>query len=331
MILGPASDPAGVKAGAPNDAAHAFELIAAAGDAGHANFVSRGDNSGTNTQEKIIWGLSNVAKNAKNEPGSGASDNPGWYHKANLGQADTVRLTDQCPFDNGGCYEMTDRGTYNRLKAAGATQLQIVSEKNNPPARGGLNLQVNSFHAYIVNPSKVKATINVAGAKAFLDFLTSEKFQGELKGYPNTTDPAFYADARPTFGLKKPAALPLPKTLDADQKLDVRGILTNQLPGGYLLTGVPLFLQRVDSATSTPVLAATKTSNGQGYKLQHLLYRSGTLRVFFPGFLDLQPATLDLGKVDVKAVIDLKKAKVTSWACSSRERSTRTATVRRPS
>src|SRR5262249_56636310 len=108
VILGPANDPAGVLTGAPHDAAKAFELIAAAGDQGKANFVSRGDNSGTNTQEKIIWGLSNVAKNAKNEPGSGASANPGWYHKANLGQADTVRLTDQCPFSNGGCYEMTD-------------------------------------------------------------------------------------------------------------------------------------------------------------------------------------------------------------------------------
>ena len=42
-----------------------------------------------------------------------------------------------------------------------------------------------------------------------------------------------------------------------------------------------------------------------------MLYRSGTLRLFFPGFLDLQPATLDLGKINVKAVIDLTKAKVT--------------------
>src|SRR5262249_31878005 len=156
VILGPTSDPAGVFTGAAHDAAKAFELIAAAGDQGKADFVSRGDNSGTNTQEKIIWALTNVGRNAKDEPGSGASGNPSWYHKAGLGQAATVQLTSQCPFSSHNCYEMTDRGTYNRLvNLKTVTNLKIVADKNTPKARGGENLLVNSFHAYAVNPAKI--------------------------------------------------------------------------------------------------------------------------------------------------------------------------------
>src|SRR4051812_4006769 len=110
VIVGPASDPAGILKAAPHDAVGAFEAIAAAGAAGKANFVSRGDNSGTNTKERDIWGLSRTAHDARNEPAGG-----GWYHRAGLGMADTLRLTQQCPFAGGGCYTITDRGTLQQL------------------------------------------------------------------------------------------------------------------------------------------------------------------------------------------------------------------------
>src|SRR6201999_1148532 len=44
VIPGPLDDPAEVLMKAPHNAALAYELIAAAGEAGEANFVSRGDN-----------------------------------------------------------------------------------------------------------------------------------------------------------------------------------------------------------------------------------------------------------------------------------------------
>src|SRR3954451_23335366 len=83
VVVGPANDPAGILRAARNDAVSAFEAIAAAGAAGRANFVSRGDNSGTNTKERDIWALSRVARDARNEPATGAA-NPAWYHKAGL-------------------------------------------------------------------------------------------------------------------------------------------------------------------------------------------------------------------------------------------------------
>ena len=59
VLLGPASDPAGVMSDAPHDVAKAFEDIAAAGALGQANFVSRGGTPGTTVQEHAIWALTN--------------------------------------------------------------------------------------------------------------------------------------------------------------------------------------------------------------------------------------------------------------------------------
>ena len=74
VILGPNNDPAGVLSGAAHDAAHAFELIASAGAAGKANFVSRGDNSGTNVEEKAIWKLTQGVPLVADKTGSGDPD-----------------------------------------------------------------------------------------------------------------------------------------------------------------------------------------------------------------------------------------------------------------
>src|SRR5215210_349255 len=51
VIVGPADDPAGVRRVARRDAVGAMRAIAAAGAAGRAHFVSRGDESGTNAKE----------------------------------------------------------------------------------------------------------------------------------------------------------------------------------------------------------------------------------------------------------------------------------------
>src|SRR4051794_18480781 len=184
VIVGPASDPAGILRAARNDAVSAFEAIAAAGAAGRANFVSRGDNSGTNTKEKDIWALSRVARDARNEPATGAA-NPTWYHKAGLGMADTLRLTQQCPFAGGGCYTITDRGTLQQLVNNRAiTALQAVMDEQAASARGGQNLMLNVYNVYAINPQKFPS-VNVQGALAFLDFMTSKAFQDALRRFPS--------------------------------------------------------------------------------------------------------------------------------------------------
>ncbi len=316
VILGPNSDPAGVLSGAAHDSAHAFELIAAAGDQGKANFVSRGDNSGTNVEEKAIWKLtSGVALNTAGEPGSGSTNSP-WYHKAGTGQAQTVTLTDQCPFSGGGCYEITDRGTFNRLVANHAiSSLKVVSDKNDPSARGGVNLLVNSFHAYAVNPAKVPS-VNVAGATAFLDYLTSPAFHARLASYPNTQQPAFFADARPTLKLTSKA---LPTHVVAGTRLKVAGTLTNNLPGAAPLTGSVLAFQtshlasifKAAAGPSPATVLAHDTVNAQGqFSFSVPASRSGPLQISFPLTHDLSASTYALGKISVTAKVSLSSASV---------------------
>src|SRR4051812_8634966 len=138
VVVGPPGDPAGVLRAARHDGVRALEAIAAAGRAGRASFVSRGDDSGTNTKELDIWGLTRgVAHDARNEP-TGAA----WYHKAGLGMADTLRLTQQCPF-RGGCYTITDRGTLQQLASNRAiTRLRTVMDAQSTEARGGRDLML---------------------------------------------------------------------------------------------------------------------------------------------------------------------------------------------
>src|SRR5262249_42159226 len=153
---GPLADPAEVLTKAPHNAALAFELIAKAGEEGKANFVSRGDNSGTNTQEKAIWKLTKVELNKLGEPGpAGTETDAPWDQKADARQAKTVTVPAQSPFTGGNCYEMPDRGPYNRLASEGVIpELQIVAQNNEASAPGGANLLTNPFTFYAINPAK---------------------------------------------------------------------------------------------------------------------------------------------------------------------------------
>jgi tungstate transport system substrate-binding protein len=280
VIPGPLGDPAGVLAGAPHNAVRAYELIAKAGEEGKANFVSRGDNSGTNTQEKAIWKLTKVELNKLGEPGpAGTETDASWYQKTGTGQAETVQVTQQCPFSGGGCYEMTDRGTFNRLVANGSvTELQIVSQLNEASAPGGANLLTNPFTAYAINPAKVPGiNINVEGAKAFLEYLASEEFQARLASYPNTTSPAFFADAHPNITASTVSGTVAPGT-----KITVSGRLTSKLPGAQAVSGVPVNLQVAGSGGTWTTIATASTVADGTYSITGPANTAGALRVEMP-------------------------------------------------
>ncbi|MBS1888952.1 MAG: substrate-binding domain-containing protein [Actinobacteria bacterium] len=285
VIPGPLNDPAGVLAKAPHNAVLAFELIAKAGEEGKANFVSRGDNSGTNTQEKAIWKLTKIELNQLGEPGpAGTKEDAPWYHRAGVGQAETVLLTQQCPFGGGGCYEMTDRGTFNRLVSKGSvTSLEIVSQDNEASAPGGRNLLTNPFTVYAINPAKEPGiNINVEGAKALMTYLTSEGFQARLASFPNASAPAFFADAHP-----KMTASSVSGALAAGTAFTVTGGATGLLPGAPAIAGVPVNLQQApyppagQAATYTTIASATTAADGS-YSLQGVANREGLLRVEMP-------------------------------------------------
>ncbi len=253
VIVGPQADPAGVLAKHPHDAAGALEDIAAAGDGGTADFLSRGDASGTNVQEQIMWALTGagVAKHqtAANRAEPGATANPPWYHKTNKGQAANLLEADVCAagtYPSGACYTLVDRGTFNRQVNSGTvTRLKIVAEKNTASAPGGENLLVNPFSAYILNPGKIAAehptapAVNTAAAKRLLDFITSPAFQAKLLDFPTSIDPAFLPDAQP----EAEAVSSLPQTAKSGKKLRLNLRVVNQLPGAPVVNGLRVRLQ----------------------------------------------------------------------------------------
>lgn len=327
VIVGGIADPAGVATAAPHNAPAAFEAIARAGAEGKANFVSRGDNSGTNNEEKAIWKLTGVELNSLGEPGKkGTKEDASWYHKGGGGQAETVQLANQCPFAGGGCYDITDRGTFNRLSALGAVPgLKIVSEKNEATAPGGSNLLTNPFDVYIVNPAKVtNVTINVAGAEALVEYLTSEGFQKKLASFPNSKSPAFFADAHSVISAKPTFST---RTVRANAPLTFSGTLASALPGAPILARQPVRLQRFESldAKEGPIyktIAHGVTSATGSYKLQTHAAHGGTLRILtpkaYPSFAvepllavgTLSESDLAVGKLAVRAKIGVKGPRV---------------------
>jgi tungstate transport system substrate-binding protein len=305
VIVGPSGDPAAVAAAARHDAAGAFEAIAAAGAAGRATFVSRGDNSGTNAKEKDIWKQTAVARNAAGEPAGAGTANPPWYLKAGLGMADTLRLTQQCPA-TGGCYTISDRGTLQQLISNGAiTALTIAMDEQDAAARGGATLMVNQYRGYAIDPAKLPG-LDTEGALAFLDFLTSRAFQRRLESFPTRAQPGFFPAAFPVL---TPLAPPR-RTISARRELVVRGRIRSAVPGASALAGLRVQLSRPTSPlTATPLKSDVVDASGR-FAIRWRADRSGRLVLTTKRFRDLSPLRRALGRVRVRAAVRLRSARV---------------------
>lgn len=142
VIVGPPSDPAGVKGMA--DAAQALREIARK----RATFVSRGDNSGTHVAELRLW------QNAKVNPKARSGN---WYRETGLGMG----LTDQMAVRLNG-YALTDRATWARSGKADWILVDHDPQLFNP------------YEIVMVDPAK-HPHVNVAAATAFIDWIMSEE------------------------------------------------------------------------------------------------------------------------------------------------------------
>jgi tungstate transport system substrate-binding protein len=174
IIVGPKSDPAGIKG--MTVATDAFQKIANA----KINFYSRGDKSGTDTAEKAIWkkiGIT-VADNS--------TSNPSWYIEGGTGTGmlDLLRIASE----KGG-YTMTDRATYLANKSVLALDIMVQGDPS----------LLNIYHVIQVNPAKFP-NVNAEGAKAFADFMVSKEAQDAISKYgvDKYGEPLFFADADKT-------------------------------------------------------------------------------------------------------------------------------------
>jgi tungstate transport system substrate-binding protein len=164
IVVGPASDPAKIKG--MKSTLEVFKKIAST----KSLFMSRGDNSGTNSKEKEIWKAAGIK-----------SDGEKWYQQTGLGMGQTLSVASEKA-----AYTLADRGTYLALKKK--LSLDILAE--------GDAVLLNIYHVIEVNPAKWPK-VNAAGAKAFADFMVSKEVQDIIKtfGVEKFGSPLFFPDA----------------------------------------------------------------------------------------------------------------------------------------
>ncbi len=156
LVVGPASDPAGIKGMTPADA---FKKLM---ETGAGIFISRGDNSGTHSKEKAIWASAGFDYATQVE---GAGD---WYIEAGSSMGATLTMANE---KQG--YTLSDMGTYVSFKS----KLNLV------PIVDKGDILLNVYSVIAVNPQKVTVVKNLAMANNLITFLTSPEIQDLIGRY----------------------------------------------------------------------------------------------------------------------------------------------------
>lgn len=186
IILGPASDPAGIKGCAAAD--EAMRKIASAS----AFFVSRGDDSGTHTKEQALWKASGlpleqgsqtivkkgVEKQVKFERPAGD-----WYLSIGQGMGKALTIADEKQ-----AYILADRGTYIKYKFGRdiPLELEVLCE--------GDSALANPYGIIPVNPAKHPHVKNDLAVQ-FAEWITSARGQKLIGDYRLLGKQLFYPDA----------------------------------------------------------------------------------------------------------------------------------------
>jgi tungstate transport system substrate-binding protein len=167
VIIGPAADPAGVKGKSVKEALKAIQ-------AKQANFVSRGDKSGTHMMELDLWKAA----------GGAVPEKESWYSQAGQGMIATITIAAE---KNG--YTLADRGTYIKYEN---------TMQGNPPLRilvEGDQALFNQYSVMAVNPAKCqKAQLNLA--TTFGEWIAGPEGQKLIKEFKVMGKPLFTPNAK---------------------------------------------------------------------------------------------------------------------------------------
>jgi tungstate transport system substrate-binding protein len=165
VITGPGDDPAGIRAlTSVNDVMRAL--------AARGAFVSRGDDSGTHSQELALWAAAGIDPRSIQR-----------REETGQGMGATLSIADQRH-----AYTLTDRGTYLSLRRR--LKLAILFQ-------GDASLR-NLYHVYAVNPAK-NPRIQRDAARTFIDFLVSPPIQQAIADFKRAEygESLFFPDALP--------------------------------------------------------------------------------------------------------------------------------------
>jgi tungstate transport system substrate-binding protein len=164
VLVGPSSDPAGISG--MTSAAGAFAKIAESG----ATFVSRGDQSGTNSKELAIWAAASITPEGD------------WYLAAGQGMGAVLTMTDELQG-----YTISDRATFAKQKAAGLG-LDVLVE--------GDPILFNPYGVIPLNPD-MHPNINAELGQAFALWIVSLPTQDLIASYQVDGQQLFTPDSVP--------------------------------------------------------------------------------------------------------------------------------------
>lgn len=161
VVVGPAADPVKVKG---RDVVDALRKIAAA----NAEFISRGDKSGTHAAELRFWKMADLA----DQQGRG-------YKACGCGMGPALNMASST-----GAYVLTDRGTWLNFKNRG--ELKVLVE--------GDQRLFNQYGVMLVNPAKHPHVKALEGQK-FVDWVTGSAGQAAIASYKIGGEQLFFPNA----------------------------------------------------------------------------------------------------------------------------------------
>ena len=167
VIIGPESDPAGIKAKSIKEALRTVKSK-------QAPFVSRGDNSGTHKKELSLWKAADLPMPEKES----------WYIQTGQGMLATINIAAE---RNG--YTMTDRGTYIKYEdnLGGHPPLTILVE--------GDAVLLNPYSVIAID-AKHCPNVKSEQAMRFIQWITAPDAQARIKDFKLLGKPLFTPNAK---------------------------------------------------------------------------------------------------------------------------------------
>lgn len=164
VLIGPDSDPAGIKGS--KDITAALKTIQSKG----SPFVSRGDKSGTHSAELALWKQAGVDLETAKGP---------WYREIGQGMGAALNTAGAMK-----AYVVSDRGTWLSFKNPGDLVISVEGDKR----------LFNQYGVILVNPEKHPAVKKDLG-QAFVDWLVSSEGQAAIAAYQVNGKQLFFPNA----------------------------------------------------------------------------------------------------------------------------------------
>jgi len=163
VLIGPNSDPAGIKG---KDIETALKAI----EAKRALFVSRGDKSGTHSAELALWKQAGIDI---------AASKGSWYREIGQGMGAALNTAGAM-----NAYVLSDRGTWISFRNRGGLEIVVEGDKR----------LFNQYGVMLVNPEKYPSVKQELG-QTFVDWLVSPEGQAAIAGYKIDGQQLFFPDA----------------------------------------------------------------------------------------------------------------------------------------